>query len=360
MSKNNNRRPVKARGKANTTPRRVVSNPTPRRAVKRATSYNNNYGHTIRTGISTLVPASAIDSYINAMCHPVTAPPCGIPKFPVVPSLKYKNFERFTFATGTDSHGWIAVRPVAARGMASVRTITNGSSTGAAWTNGVSVTSAGFPYQTGDIGANAIHTRIVHMYLRVRNITPALSRGGTCELITMPDGRDLPGSGLTQGDMSSFQPTGYWSQGRTDGGWCGVHYYKSDPKDYDYNADPYPSYTERCVGAYAVGSAQSYEAELYTFVEYITDGIATIPGSTHTDPHPAAETVDAHHKVAASSSGSADIPSTASRLIKTNAKHNGSGQGMLNTLRTVVEDAKSVWSTVKAGAAEVATFAAAA
>lgn len=132
-------------------------------------------------------------------CH--ACKPCGIPRFPPLPSLKVASFAKGTFYGGTVGVGFVGVDPFAVQAADA----TSGASpimyTGSAfaqaildWTfnaTGMYTERVNVPYDAADFGAKDLQWRLVALCLRVRYIGNTLYNEGGLVGLSHPDNQTI-------------------------------------------------------------------------------------------------------------------------------------------------------------------------
>jgi len=172
----------------------------------------------------------ALVNHVHASIYPFHSQPVNtcFPHQP--PSRKLKTFARGTFSTDTLSGsgwGWVGIAPCASNNPPSGK---------CAFTNSVAVTNDAFggavafsninsPFASSEYNAAGIQSRHLSCGLRVRNITPMLSRAGTLYALKSPNDTNLTALGFNS-LIADLDVTGNAWRCDTSGGkwsylaWC--------------------------------------------------------------------------------------------------------------------------------------------
>lgn len=285
---------------------------------------------------------AALRAYARVNLNPFSEENPGVPTFPLVPSLKFTNHERVV-VTGSATIGWFTMIPVWAN-----TNLARLVGTADAFGNSNPFSSSGFPYSSASFATAGLKGRIVATGFRVRNITSMLNRGGSVYVFRDPDGNSLVGSGLTVAAIAQYAQQGNWKVADASGDWSTLIYNKTDPDDYDYNANSQPLGTADCIGCYftGAGTAQTYEIEIVTHAEYIgTNGGFTLPGVTRTVPSLHTQVLDAHinHHTGKSVSYAITPTSVAHAIADAAA----TGKDIANFVGQGVADARKAFGTLR-------------
>jgi len=183
----------------------------------------------------------ALEKHIHGSLFPFESQPFN-PCFPVqLPSRKVKSYARGTFGTGTvDGWGFISAAPFMVNNPAgNLLQYTVGAALAYdGFSNGTNVSSTNSPYVIADFAAQGLNGRCSAMSLRVRNITPMLSRGGTLYALKSPNDEILscPTFNDAIGDLDA---TGNAVRCDTSGGeWQTISWCPRDSDQFEYGANP--------------------------------------------------------------------------------------------------------------------------
>jgi hypothetical protein len=143
-----------------------------------------------------------------------------------------------------------------------------------------------------------------------------------------------------------------FSHDATDGKWKKIDYAKTDITDYDFVGADYPTNTGYSVGFIAsspTATPQTYEYEIVEIIECMgcidntnapIPSLTTTPGSLHTQP------VEAR-VVALQKTVSHNLAPVTSQLV-----------AVSNTIKTVVDEGKAVYTAIRGAASSILEFAA--
>ncbi len=224
------------------------------------------------------VLSPAISQYIDAIVDPFEAPPCSLPNQPPLMTRPAKYWTKGTFSSspvaGAGGVGFVIMNPGSGISNNTPSVLTNSAAlalpqiditTAGAFTNYFS--NADYP--AADFGAAAKQGRVVAAGLRIRNITPNLSRGGQCIGLASPAHETL--SGLTVTNLDAFQESARHG-GKDLSSWIEVTWRPVDTDDYDFMIT-FPAANQpngATLGFIVVapsGSPQTYEFEAYGIYE---------------------------------------------------------------------------------------------
>jgi len=131
----------------------------------------------------------ALEKHIHGSLFPFESQPfnnC----YPVqLPSRKVKSYARGTFQTGTDSWGYLFATPFMHNnpGAGYLSYSAGGAFAYDSGTNPSNVTLTNSPFDSGVFASSGILGRVSSCSIRVRNITPMLTRGGTLYALKSPN-----------------------------------------------------------------------------------------------------------------------------------------------------------------------------
>lgn len=212
--------------------------------------------------------------YVTSLANPYDTGPkdARVPSFPALETATRTYWSKGTFTTGTLNFGFILGDPLSL--LANDRNSVYGSlaafpgstTTIVLAANQVAGYMGNSEFTTASLGPNGIQGRIVSCGMRVRNITPKLSRGGQLFGLQEPAHASLDGTSLAA--MQAYQESASCSPDSKM--WTNLNYKMVDTDDNDFIA-VYPGQgagnlnaTYICFIAIApAGSPQTYQYEFW-------------------------------------------------------------------------------------------------
>jgi len=222
--------------------------------------------------------SQAVRAYVHAIVDPFDALPCSVPNQPPLMTRPAKYWSKGTFSTSSvaaaQDTGFIACVPI--NGVFNNASFIYYNSAAYSSTI-VDVTTAGqfttvasnADYPLADFSAATKTARIVAAGLRIRNITPALTRGGQCVGLAEPAHGTL--NGLSIQGFNAYQESNKHGPKET-ASWIELLWRPAESDDMDFYSTfaPGNSVNGACLGFLIQGPAanpQSYEYEAYGIYE---------------------------------------------------------------------------------------------
>jgi len=221
-------------------------------------------------GRTTRLSQCAAD-YLSVLENPFSGKTSCVPTLTNFPTMKHSVRASGTFNTGATPYaGYVLVAPFVAMFNASSINYSQGAYDGTGFWNGT-VGEAGAATNSPYLPAytkEQVSTRLVACGLRVRNVSPALTRGGSLVGLETLGHGDLQGESLTSVLMQDTA-----QRVAPDGEWHSVVYHPQDDDEYDYLGanqivgERSNAFLGFVAQAQNVTYAQSYEWEVYVVFE---------------------------------------------------------------------------------------------
>lgn len=254
---------------------------------------NINVNRQIQKSVFGAYMGNSAKRYLHALVDPFDAPPCIVPSFPALLVRPIKVWSKGTFSTvsggapAADGFGFIVACPSYGPAgdynivYANNNTLTT--STIDLQTAGVGTGSlSNSEYKFADFGEQKAQYRVVSCGLRIRNITPALTRGGQTIGLTEPSHSSMDGFDVNR--MDSYSESARHSA-KDLGSWIQLVWRPVDTDDADFQftfptAYQLNGYDMGFVVIAPSGNPQTYEFECYGLYEIqgsnVTSKVASV------------------------------------------------------------------------------------
>lgn len=224
-----------------------------------------------RDAFNPQVLSAATTAYLHAASDPFEAPPCAVPNSPALMTAPRKVWSKGSFSSSTVpaalDTGFIVISPET--GMVNDLAVGYTNSAALAVPNvnlGASVaTFSNSEFTSAALGPNAMQARVVSVGLRIRNITPSLTRGGQCIGLTEPAHGSV--NGFTVAIMDSYNESERHG-GKELSQWLELIWHPVDTDDYDFVSVPNVTPCMGFIVTAPSASPQTYEYEIYGIYEY--------------------------------------------------------------------------------------------
>jgi len=210
--------------------------------------------------------------YLSVLENPFSGKTSCIPVDTNFPTRKFSVFSRGVFNTGSSAFGFVMFSPQSSFMNDSVAVYFSGTTYGGTTftASGTGVYSAytNSDYTGASLGGDELSARLVGAGLRVRNVTPMLSRGGSCVGVESPNHINL--TNYTFANVMAFDEAARITTTRDI--WSSVVHHPQDDDDFDFLASTGSPgsiqfyYLGFCADAPA-SSPQTYEYECYAAYE---------------------------------------------------------------------------------------------